>query len=176
MRYLLMLLICCLTARGALAQSAGNYRLDVVAYGIISGTDGVPVGVGSSGLVHREGGLSGVIQTTTRIPACIGTKFGFVFSIVGVPVGTRVHLSRLDKFPPPGLHMPGTFVPIHEDRFVYDVIAGTRRKAIDYSFDHSWELVPGEWTFELRDGYRLLASKTFTVVATKKTECPTPSS
>jgi hypothetical protein len=174
MRNVLTLLIFCFATSSALAQTAGNYRLDVAAYGIISGTDGVPVGVGSSGIVHREGGLSHVIQTTTRIPACIGTKFGFVFSIVGVPVGTRVHISQLDQFPPAGLHKPDALFPIHEARFEYDIVAGTRRKAIYYAFDHPWELVPGEWTFELRDGYRLLVSKTFTVVATKKTECPIP--
>jgi hypothetical protein len=174
MRNILAFLVFCLMASNALAQTAGNYHFDVVAYGIISGTDGVPVSVSSSGIVHREGGMSHVIQTTTRIPACIGTKFGFVFSIAGAPAGTRIHLSQLDKFPPSGLHKPDALFPIHEDRFEYDIIAGTHRKAIYYAFDHPWELVPGEWTFELRDGYRLLASKTFIVVAMKKAECPTP--
>lgn len=170
MRYLLTLLVSCLTASNALA--AGGYRVDVDAYGLVSGTDGVPVGVGSGGIVHREGGAGHIVELTKRIPACMGNKFGFEFSVIRAPGGAPVQFTSVYRFPPPGLRKPGALSPIPETRFEHEPVSGTRRKIISYKFDYPWELVPGEWTLELRDGDRVVASKTFTVVAPRKGECP----
>jgi hypothetical protein len=167
-----MLLACCLMATVARAQPAGGYRVDVGAYGLVSGTDGVPAGFGTGGIAHREGGSGHIVQVTTRIPACMGNKFGFVYSVIQASGGAPVQLTSVYRFPPPGLRMPGVLSPIPETRFEHKPVPGMRRKIISYKFDHSWELVQGEWTIELRDGGRVVASKTFTVVTPGKGECP----
>src|SRR5580692_5559269 len=68
-RYVLALLICCLTARGVLAQTVGAGSADITGYGIVSGPDGVKDGVSSSGIEHRRSKGNHIVETTTRVPA-----------------------------------------------------------------------------------------------------------
>jgi hypothetical protein len=169
MRYL-MLLVLCLTASSALAQSAGIDRIDITAYGIMAGPPGVRNGVGTYGIEHRLA-RANVIETTTTIPACIGTRFGIAFSVVGTPGAPPENIVEVYRFPPSGLNKPGLLSPIHESHFERALISGNRDDGIFYEFDDPWELVTGEWTFEIRDGNRVLASKTFVVVTPKTGEC-----
>jgi len=168
MRYL-MLLVLCLTAPNALGQSAGVDRIDIIAYGIMSGPPGVRDGVATYGIEHRMARTE-VIETTTTIPACIGTRFGIVFAVVGAP-GATENIVEVYRFPSAGLRKPGLLSPIHESRFERTLISGNRDDGIFYEFDDAWELMTGEWTLEIRDGNRVLASKTFVVVTPKKAQC-----
>jgi hypothetical protein len=66
-------------------------------------------------------------------------------------------------FPAPGLKKPGEAKLIQGADFrVTRKIGDT--SFLDYSFDEPWELVPGTWTFQLWQGNRKLAEKSFTVV------------
>jgi hypothetical protein len=170
-RYFLALLICCLTARGVLAQTGGADRADITGYGIVSGPDGVKDGVSSSGIEHRRSKGNHIVETTTRVPACLGIKFGIEFSVAGAPARTPA-IREVYKFPSPGLHMPGASSPIRETYYDLKLIPGPNNIEAGYAFDKAWELVPGAWIIEIYAGSRLLASKTFTVVTPKKAECP----
>ena len=98
-------------------------------------------------------------------------RFGVVFAVVGTPGGVPVTIREFYKFPPSGLHKPGASFPIHETYFEHALMPG-RRYGAWYEFDSPWELALGDWTFELHDGNRVLASQTFTVVAPRRAECP----
>jgi hypothetical protein len=171
MRFHLVLLAGCLAPWSALCEPASISRVEITAYGIVAGPAGFPDGVMSGGIVHRTSHGNKVVETTTRVPACLGTKFGIVFSALGAAGGTPLDVTEVYRFPRSGLRKPGALAPIHEALWDRWLVPGTVGHGIWYSFDNPWELVPGEWTFELRDGIRLLASKTFTVVAPKQTEC-----
>jgi hypothetical protein len=170
MRYPVMLTVCCLAMWSAPSQSAGVDRIDITAFGVMSGPPSVRIGMSPSGIEARTAGFSKVAEVTTTIPACIGIRFGIVFS--SASDGMPMVVTGIDKFPSPGLRKPGLALPIHENRFARLLIPGMRNDEMWYELDYPWELVPGEWTLELRDGNRLLASKTFRVVVPKKAECP----
>jgi hypothetical protein len=171
MRYPLILLSCCMALWSAPSLAASIDRIDVTAYGIMYGTSGVRDGVGSNGIVHRLSRGDKVVATTTRIPACLGTRFGIMYSVVGAADGMPVDVVEVYAFPHSGLRKPGVTSPIYDSLFEHALLPGTDGHSIWYEFDKPWELVPGEWTLEIRDGDRLLASKAFTVVAPKDTEC-----
>jgi hypothetical protein len=137
----------------------------------VSGPTGVKDGVSSSGIEHRTSKGNHLVETTTRIPACLGIKFGVVFSVAGAPARTPV-IREVYKFPSPGLHMPGASSPIRETYYDLRLIPGPNSVEVGYVFDKAWELVPGAWIIEIFAGGHLLASKTFTVVVPKKAECP----
>ena len=171
MRHHLTLLVCCLAAWSAPSRAASIDHIDITAYGIMYGLAGVQDGVGSNGIEHRLSKGDKVVDTTTRIPACLGTRFGITYSLVGVPDGTPVNIVEVYNFPHSGLHRPGAPSPIHDTEFERALMPGTDGNEIWYEFDKPWELVPGEWTLEISDGERLLASKTFTVVSPKQGAC-----
>jgi hypothetical protein len=171
MRHYLTLLICCLAAWSGPSQAASIDRIDVTAYGIMFGPVGVRDGVGSNGIEHRATTGDSVVETTTRIPACLGTRFGITYSLVGATEGMPVNIIEVYNFPDSGLHRPGASSPIHDTRFERAALPGTGGNQIWYEFDKPWELVPGEWTLEIRDGDRLLASKTFTIALPKQGGC-----
>jgi hypothetical protein len=170
MRYLSAIALCCLIAPCAVAQEGGTIGADITAYGIMSGPAAVPDGMSTGGIVHLLSGANKIIQTTTTVPACIGVRFGAAFSVAGSPGGASADITEIFRFPPPGVNKPGAPTPIPETRFVRRYAVGATVDQLWYEFDDPWELVPGEWTFELRDGDRLLASKTFTVVPSGR--CP----
>jgi hypothetical protein len=171
MRHHLTLLVCCLAAWSGPSQSASIDRIDVTAYGIMFGPVGVLDGVGSNGIEHRASAGDSVVQTTTRILACLGTRFGLTYSLVGASDGMPVSIVEVYNFPRSGLRKPGAPSPIHDSHFERALMPGTNGNEIWYEFDKPWELVPGEWTLEISDGERLLASKTFTVALPKQGGC-----
>ena len=171
MRYPLVLLTFCLAAWSASSQSASIDGIIVTAYGIVSGPAGTRDGVDSNGFEHWSAHSGKVVEATTRIPACIGVRFGIMYSAFGETGGKPVTVEEVYKYPRPGLRKPGVPSPKYEGYFPRGLVPGTGY-GVWYEFDHSWELVPGDWILEIRDGKRLLASKTFTVVVPKKAECP----
>jgi hypothetical protein len=168
MRYLLLAF--CLAAWSAPSLSASIDRVDVTAYGLASGSQGVREGTSSNGIEHWRTDDIKVVAATTRIPACLGIRFGIVFSTVGAFDGTPVTIRQIYRFPRSGLHRPGLSSPIYDSYFDRGLTPGMTY-GLWYQFDHPWEIVPGDWTFEVRDGDRVLASKTFAVVAPKPAEC-----
>jgi hypothetical protein len=137
-------------------------RIDVVEYGIYTGeterteqTSPVPTNVVSS--IHHA-------VTTKTIPAHLGTKFGFRYRVVGKPEGQSIDLLRVVLFPPRGLTSPSSTKPIRKYEGTISRKIGETR-FMDYTFEDSWELVPGKWTFQLWYRNRKVAEQSFTVVA-----------
>ena len=102
-----------------------------------------------------------LVSQTNKIPATIGTRFGFRYVIKGEPKGAVITLKMVGKYPAPGLKSPGDKRPHYYDQYSLRVAVGD--SFTSYSFDEEWELVTGDWTFEIWYEGRKLAEKIFTV-------------
>lgn len=91
----------------------------------------------------------------------LGTEFGIEYQINTKPKGRPISITTVIHFPEAGLKQPGGRK--------YQSSTETKRVSIGdpqlhgYGFDESWELVPGEWVFEVWHKKAKLISKTFTV-------------
>lgn len=91
----------------------------------------------------------------------MGTEFGIEYKINTKPKNRPIAVTTIIRFPEPGLKQPRGRT--------YLVSRETQRKAIGephlhgYGFDEEWEMVPGEWVFEVWHKKAKLVSKTFTV-------------
>lgn len=102
-------------------------------------------------------------KDTTTVPARVGTRFGFRAETDGSPIGAKVQLKVVIKYPEPGIINPNTHETTHRDEVIKTVALGGTRWT-GYTMDDPWEVVPGRWTFEIWDGDRKLAEQNFTVV------------
>jgi hypothetical protein len=101
-------------------------------------------------------------HTTTTIPALVGLTLGFRYKVVGSPLGARVDLRYVIRFPRQGLTNPAsgkTFASTQLDSPT--IVGGIRFEG--YTFDYDWEVETGPWTLEIWHGDRKLAEKTFMV-------------
>jgi hypothetical protein len=103
-----------------------------------------------------------LVQSTNRVPSTIGIRFGLLATIVGHPTDANVSIKRVLTFPSVGLLNSRT----GNRHFRYENVITHKIGAEEffgYSFDHEWEAVPGEWTFQIWQGNRLLIEQNFTV-------------
>lgn len=99
---------------------------------------------------------------TNEIPGVLGTNFGFEYVVNTTPRGQLMRIRSIIKFPEPGLQTPGGRL-YPESIEVKDVRIG-ERNLHGYGFDEEWEIVPGEWVFEIWYKKARIIKKTFTVV------------
>lgn len=102
------------------------------------------------------------LEFTNEIPGVLGTGFGFQYVINSSPRGARLNVRNIIRFPGEGLRAPGGRVyTVSEEK--RDIRIG-HRDFYGYAFDESWEIIPGEWVFEVWHDDARLIRKTFTVV------------
>ena len=104
-----------------------------------------------------------LVKETTHVPAAIGAEFGFEYEIDGAEEGQAVKIERVDIFPGDGLHNPNASGPRKSERFTIESAVGNTSHVL-YRFDHEWEVVPGNWVFQLWHGGKKLAEVSFTLV------------
>ena len=109
-----------------------------------------------------------VVEQTSRIPARLGIRFGFTYSVTNLPAGAQVVWKKTVKHPPirkpDGSTSRGfTFLERHVTS-----PAGTIQTFTGYGFDHAYELASGEWTVELWYGKQRLLGHTFEVYDPEK--------
>lgn len=162
-----MRIVSTLLLLAALSGAAGAQtidRIDIIEHGIYqTRTTRTEASPGTaSGQLQMVTDIRLVEQTET-IPARMGVDFGFRYKVYGAP-GATATLRMLTIPPAPGIHNPQTGNTTARGEYTTTVTSGdTKYKG--YGFDHSWELVPGLWTFEIWEGDRKLASQSFKVVA-----------
>ncbi len=100
---------------------------------------------------------------TNEIPGVLGTNFGFEYVLNTSPRGKKMRVRSIIKFPEPGLKTPRGKV-YKESVETKEVVIGPRNLH-GYGFDEEWEIVPGEWVFEVWYKNARIIRKTFTVVA-----------
>lgn len=98
---------------------------------------------------------------TSQIPMVLGAEFGIEYRINTKPAGRPIDITTIIYFPEPGLVRP--------KGKTYKKSIETKRVSIGepqlhgYGFDEAWELVAGEWVFEVWHKKARLIRKTFTV-------------
>jgi hypothetical protein len=125
----------------------------------------------SNGLMAAPNAIAGMehavveatlIKETTTIPASLGTSFGVRIKVTGDPVGAV--LKVVGRCTHPKLTDPVSGrSSTTEEWNCYPVIG--RTGYIGYTFDNSWELVPGKWILQIFYGGKLVATKEFDVTA-----------
>lgn len=101
-------------------------------------------------------------ETTAKIPARTGIRFGTRFRIVGVPANRAVTLRSVWRIPAPGIRNPesGTVYRQSVSEFTTSIGALYMR---GFNFGFPWQLRCGEWVQEVWLGERKLLSQTFIV-------------
>ena len=108
------------------------------------------------------GGPVKLEKQTSRIPARLKSKFGFRFVVHGEPSGAGVRLHFRYLFPEMKDQASGT------EMKSYDVSAVAKLEDKNpqmlWDFGEPYELVTGEWTFQVLRGEEIILEKKFEVV------------
>jgi hypothetical protein len=102
------------------------------------------------------------VTTTRRIPARIGTSFGFRYRIVGSPVGEIVPLTEVILLPAEGVKSPPGRQPFTRDVTATYAQLGQEGMAM-FTFDYPWEMVAGIWTIQFWSGAKKIAEQSFEI-------------
>jgi hypothetical protein len=104
-----------------------------------------------------------LIEQTKRIPGLLGTHFGVNFRVAGQPDGASVTIRFVTRFPAPGLRDPktGKTILTSENDRQFRIGEFAYR---GFTFDESWEIVPGVWALEFWFEGKLLAAQKFEIV------------
>jgi Domain of unknown function (DUF3859) len=105
-------------------------------------------------------------QHTTRIPAKLGTSFGFWFQLTGIREKGSVELKKVVRHPQMK-NSRGQDEDHYTTTGTMPVTNGLVFAGAAYRLDRPEELKPGDWTFEIYYHGKKLVSQSFTVYATK---------
>ena len=154
-----------LAAISSAARAQVVERIEIADPGIYRGGGnlGTQVEPGSAGGTFTLLSSWRLVEATTTIPATLGVLFGFQYRTFG-PVRATARLKFVTLVPEPGIRNPNTgTTSLRGEYFESVMLAGMHFKG--YSFDHSWEIATGMWTFEIWEGDRKLASQSFNIIA-----------
>lgn len=162
--FLTIFLIC--TLPSAIAHQTGNLKAEIVEFGIyytsVAATATAP-NTTSGEITLLNNPMH--VRTTDTIPALTKSSFGLRYQLAGL--STKSKIAVTDVVIAPGLQNPSSDSPLVRVESSKDVVRGGQTVFIGYTFDESWEAVPGDWTIEVWHGEIMLLSKLFTVVPAK---------
>jgi hypothetical protein len=101
-----------------------------------------------------------LVQTTTNVPARVGTRFGFRYTIHGTPSNSPIVLTMVGEHPP--LKDPRTGKM--QTRDVYELQSRLGQTYTSYLFEEERESIPGKWKFEVWHKGKKLCEQSFMVV------------
>lgn len=176
MRLIMVLFFAVATLAGGEAQARREFpymvdrggprvdRVDIIEKGIFSAIPKLSQQVLASptGRVRALAGIV-LIKNTDVIKPAIGMHFGIRYTIRGFPIGSRVPIKIVQRYPITGLLNPRA----NKTTYTYQQ---TSMKMVGYSafegyhLGAPWELVPGIWSFEIWHNGRLLAEQKFELV------------
>ena len=148
-----------LIAAGCSHNSGYNAKiLDFGIYtsGIVESVTNAPHTATGRATQHRASSLK---EETTRIPAQLGTVFGFTYVLSGKPDEKPLPLRYV--WTTPGITPPGMNT-IFQEEFDWGCKPGSKGGHL-IRFEEDWELVPGVWTLKVLHGNNVLAQQSFTV-------------
>jgi hypothetical protein len=114
-----------------------------------------------TGSVLQGRGVSRLVKQTTKIPAQLGTQFGFRFIVHGKKEDEAIKLHTVWLYP----EITDSKTGRKSRRFDADCHAKpeTNNAGIMWTFTERSELVPGEWTFQVYRGGEKILEKKFEV-------------
>jgi len=103
-----------------------------------------------------------LVENTSRVNASIGTTFGMLVKLLGEPKGAMItaHFRCIH----PKLTEAVSGQTREADEWESPRPIGTPRY-VSYTFDHDWEIKPGNWTIQVLSDGKVIAEKTFDVIA-----------
>jgi hypothetical protein len=148
-----------LLAPAALAR-ADQPRVEILDYGIYAtGTrTQIEMPISISGKMNLVANVR-LIETTRQVMGQLGTSFGFRYRVHGVPNGAKVTIRTLH----PRLTNPETGRSMTYGEREQDVSPGGERYT-GYSFDASYEIGEGEWSFQVIYEGRVIAEEKFKII------------
>lgn len=169
--FIAVTLFAALPAAGATSQSGEPYA-KITNYGVVTNQP-KPKAVlvepsAPSGILRKYAAKEmAFLETTDRIPARLGIRFGLAFEIYNLPNVPHIAL-RTRVLHPPMKKPDGTTSTEFEYTPRLAVTNGTTYGGTSYRFDHDHEVLPGAWLFEYYLGESKLFSKSFTIIDTRK--------
>jgi hypothetical protein len=140
---------------GASVTEAGIYTARVIKKFAVPGvTGGTNEGLDSFSLV----------QATKNVPARIGVRFGFRYTIHGTPSNAPIVLTMVGEHPP--YKNPKTRKTQTRDE--YELQSWIGQTYTSYLFEEEWELIPGKFKFEVWHKGKKLCEQSFMVVPDTK--------
>ncbi len=118
-------------------------------------------------------GVYEVTKSTTTIPAEQGIEFGVFFELNTERTDEDVDIDFVTIFPDGGLIDPSTGIAQKSDSDILQVRQNTTQK-YTFKLDHEWEVVPGQWVFQLKYRNKLLAEQAFTLYRKVGLDKPPP--
>ena len=103
-----------------------------------------------------------LLRSTTVVPAIARSSFGIRYQIEGEPAGAVIEV--LDVVLTPGLKDPDSEDPITFQEQNPGFTTLGQATYAGYTFDKSWEAVPGKWQVEIWHKNRRLLTQEFNVV------------
>jgi DNA-binding phage protein len=152
-----------LTVSAALSDDHRVDHVSIVERGIFqASSETVPIARSSFGSVIKVRNVS-LVRSTTTILARTSLRFGLRYVVVGAPVGASVDIRLVTRFPESGLLDPATGIRHYESEYTIRGAIGIPAYR-EFIFDHSWEIVAGEWVFEFWQAGRNIGSQRFCVL------------
>lgn len=108
-----------------------------------------------------------LVERTYRICARLGVRFGVTIRVEGKPDGGPVMLEIVNNYPAPGI-VNDKGAAFKKTRFPWHAAIG-QPTAIVFTFDETWEMVPGTWSYDIEYKGRRLGERAFTVMTTCET-------
>jgi hypothetical protein len=135
--------------------------VDIYQYGIFKGKP-IEIIDNPTSITGKESKVSirGFKERTLQIPATLGTHFGIIYVVKGKPDGTDVYIRLKISHPP--MKNPET----KKNYTFTDSIRLVKIGAHEFHgwlFENKWEIVPGQYFFQIFDNNKELGKKTFTV-------------
>lgn len=135
-------------------------RVEILDHGIY--TTGprttVPMPISVSGKMNLVANVR-LVEKTREVMGQLGTSFGFRYRIHGVPDGATVTIRTRH----PRLTHPDTGKSMNYGERDQTVTSGGERYT-GYSFDASYEIAEGEWSFQILYEGRIIGEQKFRVV------------
>ena len=105
-----------------------------------------------------------------QIPGEVGVSFGIQYIVHSRPKGSRIKIIARIEFPEGGLVTPQGYVYQSSEEIQYIKLG--EENFYGFGFDETWEIVPGDWKFQIKYKNAIIAQKTLTVVADRESEEP----
>ena len=155
----------------ALSEDRRVDHVSIAERGIFQATsEALPIARSGFGSVIGARNIS-LVRSTTTILARKSLRFGLRYVIVGSPAGAPVDVRLVTRFPEAGLLDPASGVRHYESEYTMRGAIGVPAYR-EFVFDHSWEIVAGEWVFEFWQAGRKIGSQRFCVLDAESSSHP----
>ncbi len=102
------------------------------------------------------------VSFSNQIPGELGISFGIQYVIHSTPKGKPFKVTGVITYPGKGLVAPnGEVYKISKEEMVVKL---GEKNFYGFGFDKPWEIVPGEWKFQIKRNEAILAQKTLIVL------------